>query len=196
MNRAPVSATNGATNRSSQRPGRVAARARGALAGVLALVCLGLTGCGSLLSEGTADAAGIAGAGIASSVTNNATLATGIGLAVRSLADAGLKYAERRVHRAEQDRIAAVAGGLQKGEVGVWEIVHDVPIEPDAHGSLTIARDFGGPGFSCREIVFSVEGGKPESPTREFYTATVCRDGETWKWATAEPATERWGSLQ
>ena len=24
----------------------------------------------------------------------------------------------------------------------------------------------------------------------------VCRDGETWKWASAEPATERWGSLQ
>jgi hypothetical protein len=31
---------------------------------------------------------------------------------------------------------------------------------------------------------------------RAFYTASVCRDGPTWKWATAEPATERWGSLQ
>ncbi len=164
--------------------------------GVLALACLPLADCGSVLTEGTADAAGIAGAGIASSITKNGTLAAAIGLGVRSVADAGLKYAERRVHRAEQDRIATVAGGLNPGEVGVWSVTHDIAIEPDARGTLTVARNFGGPGFACREIVFSVEGGKPEAPTHEFYTATVCRDGETWKWATAEPATERWGSLQ
>jgi hypothetical protein len=32
--------------------------------------------------------------------------------------------------------------------------------------------------------------------TRAFYTATICRDDGKWKWATAEPATERWGALQ
>jgi len=26
--------------------------------------------------------------------------------------------------------------------------------------------------------------------------ASVCRDGDKWKWASAEPATPRWGSLQ
>jgi hypothetical protein len=31
---------------------------------------------------------------------------------------------------------------------------------------------------------------------RAFYTATVCRDATQWKWATAEPATERWGAMQ
>jgi hypothetical protein len=31
---------------------------------------------------------------------------------------------------------------------------------------------------------------------RAFYTATVCLDGAKWKWASAEPATARWGSLQ
>jgi hypothetical protein len=31
---------------------------------------------------------------------------------------------------------------------------------------------------------------------RAFYTANVCLDGKQWKWASAEPATERWGSLQ
>ena len=190
----PVPTTKIPPIRSCSRPARPGVLRWGY--GVLALACLSLPGCGSLLSEGTADAAGIAGAGIASSVTKDAAVATGIGLAVRSIADAGLKYAERRVHRAEQDRIATVAGGRQKGEVGVWDVSHDFPIEPDARGSLTVAREFGGPGFACREIVFSVEGGKPEAPTREFYTATICRDGETWKWATAEPATERWGSLQ
>lgn len=164
--------------------------------GVLVLAGLALSGCGSLLTEGTADAAGIAGAGIAGAVTKNATVGAAIGLGVASLANAGLKYTERRMHRTEQDSIATAAGGLAHGEVGVWQVAHDVPIEPDEHGSLTVAREFGGPGFTCREIVFSVDGGTPDAPVRAFYTATVCRDGEQWKWATAEPATERWGSLQ
>ena len=161
-----------------------------------ALACLFLAGCGSLLTESTADVAGIAGAGIAGAVTKNATVGAAIGLGVRSLADAGLKYTERRLHGNEQDRIAEVAGTLQHGDVGVWSVAHDIPIEPDAHGSLTVAREFGGPGFNCREIVFSVDGGTQEQPQRAFYTATVCRDGDRWKWATAEPATERWGGLQ
>ncbi|WP_185595294.1 hypothetical protein [Burkholderia ubonensis] len=29
-----------------------------------------------------------------------------------------------------------------------------------------------------------------------FFVATICRDGPVWKWASAEPATERWGALQ
>lgn len=33
-------------------------------------------------------------------------------------------------------------------------------------------------------------------PISAFYVATICRDGANWKWASAEPATERWGALQ
>lgn len=33
-------------------------------------------------------------------------------------------------------------------------------------------------------------------PLSAFYVATICLDGTTWKWASAEPATERWGALQ
>ncbi|WP_255646830.1 hypothetical protein [Inquilinus sp. Marseille-Q2685] len=40
--------------------------------------------------------------------------------------------------------------------------------------------------------MFSVEGEKDKA----FYVAVICQNGETWKWASAEPATERWGSLQ
>ncbi len=44
--------------------------------------------------------------------------------------------------------------------------------------------------------MFSVDTVADDQPQRAFYTATVCQDGARWKWASAEPATERWGSLQ
>ena len=31
---------------------------------------------------------------------------------------------------------------------------------------------------------------------RKFYVSMICQDGDVWRWATAEPATSRWGSLQ
>ncbi len=165
--------------------------------GPLALVCVSLAGCGSLLTATTADVAGIAGAGIAGSVTKSAAGAAGIGLGVAAAANAGLQYAERDVHSAEQDRIAAVAGPLEPGAVGHWDVTHKVPIEDDEHGDLVVTRLIGSASFNCKEIVFSVDTeDKQHQPHRAFYTATVCRDGDTWKWASAEPATARWGSLQ
>lgn len=158
------------------------------------LVLLG--GCTSVLTEGTAAGAGAAGAGISRAVTRNVGVATGIGLGVQAAARAGLQYAERRMHQTEQDRIAAIAGGLPVGVVGLWQVVHDIPIEADEHGEVTVSRVLGGEGFRCKEIVFSVDHADGHNLTSEFYTATVCRDGQQWKWATAEPATERWGSLQ
>ena len=74
-----------------------------------------LAGCGQVLAVGTADVAGIAGAGAANAVTKSAAVATGIGLAIAAGADAGLQYTERRVHRYEQDRIAEAAGSLASG---------------------------------------------------------------------------------
>jgi hypothetical protein len=155
-----------------------------------------LAGCGSVLTEGTADLSGIAGAGAASVVTRSAALATGIGLGVRSIANSGLEYVERVVHRAEQDRIAEAAGPLGVGEVADWSVKHAVPVEPDEHGAVTVTRTFGTAEFSCKEIVFSVDGEAHGAPTRDFYTATICADGAAWQWATAEPATSRWGALQ
>jgi hypothetical protein len=155
-----------------------------------------LGGCTSILTEGTTAGAGIAGASIAHSVTSNAGVTTGIGLGVQAAARAGLQYAERKVHQAEQDRIAEAAGILPVGAVARWQIAHDVPIEADEQGEVTVSRSLGGNGFSCKEIVFSVDHANEVGISREFYTATVCRDGDKWKWGTAEPATERWGALQ
>jgi len=162
---------------------------------IVLLASLALPGCGALLTEGTADVAGIAGAGIAGSITKEAAVGAAIGLGVRSLADTGLKYVERRVHRYEQDRIAAVAGVTEIGAVASWSVVHDVPIEDDEHGNLTVVRAIGNGDLACKELVFSVERGTPDAMRRGFYTATVCQDGKQWKWASAEPAVERWGSL-
>lgn len=159
----------------------------------LAILLLSLlAGCGSVLTEGTGDLAGVAGAGVAGAVSRNAAVGAAIGLGVRSVANAGLQFEERRVHRTEQDRIAAVAGALPVGSVAPWNVVHDIPIEDDEHGEVVVARALGAGAIDCKEIVFSVD----EAKARAFYTATVCRDGTVWKWASAEPATERWGSLQ
>jgi hypothetical protein len=155
-----------------------------------------LGGCTSILAEGASAGAGVASASIAHGVTNNAAVTTGIGLGVQAVARAGVQFAERKAHQAEQDNVAATAGALPVGTVGHWQVAHDISIEANEHGEVTVSRALGGAGFPCKEIVFSVDHSEKNGITREFYTATICRDGGKWKWATAEPATERWGSLQ
>jgi hypothetical protein len=49
---------------------------------------------------------------------------------------------------------------------------------------------------SCKELVFSVDSGNGADFRREWYATQVCQNGQHWKWALAEPAVERWGSLQ
>jgi hypothetical protein len=107
-----------------------------------------------------------------------------------------LQYVERKVHRAEQDRIAETAGPLPPGTVGHWSVRHDIPIEDDEQGEVAVVHAIGSDAFTCKEIVFSVDRLEKNAAVRAFYTAIVCRDGVVWKWATAEPATERWGALR
>jgi hypothetical protein len=164
---------------------------------IIPLACaVALSGCGSVLTATTSDVAGIAGAGVAGAVTKSPAAAAGIGLGIASAANAGLQYTERVIHAKEQDRIAQAAGLLEPGAVGHWSVSHTIPIEDDEHGDLVVTRLIGADDFNCKEIVFSVDTIDKKVPHRAFYTATVCRDGETWKWASAEPATARWGSLQ
>jgi hypothetical protein len=163
---------------------------------LLALCAVALSGCGSVLTATTSDVAGIAGAGAASAITKSPAAAAGIGLGIAAGASAGLQYVERDVHAAEQDRIATAAGDLPPGEVGHWNVTHSIPIEDDEHGDLVVTRLIGSADFACKEIVFSVDTVEKKIPHRAFYTATVCQDGTAWKWASAEPATARWGALQ
>ena len=155
-----------------------------------------LSGCSDLLTEGTADLAGVGGAAAAHAVTHNATVTTAIGLGVTSVALSGLRSEERAVHGAEQDQIAEAAGDLPIDTVGTWSVIHSVPIESDEKGEVVVSRDVGTPDLHCREIVFSVDTMRDGEPDRAFYTATICLDRSQWKWASAEPATARWGALQ
>jgi hypothetical protein len=158
------------------------------------LVCLpALSACTSLLSATTADVAGVAATGISSGITKNAAVGTGIGLGVAAGADAGLRYAERRVHHAEQQQIASAAGPLAPGQVARWSIVHELPIEANEHSRVTVFRSYAISGFTCKDIVFSVDA--PNDRPVGFYTTTICFNGERWQWAEAEPATARWCSL-
>ncbi|OLL32908.1 hypothetical protein BTH42_04350 [Burkholderia sp. SRS-W-2-2016] len=157
-----------------------------------------LSGCGSLYNEGAVAGAGIAGAAVANKVTSNAAVATGIGLGAVAAARAGVQYSERVVHRNTQNSIAQAAGPLDVGAVAPWSINHSFPIEDDEHGRVTVSRMISTGALDCKEIVFSVDQeAKRDVPANSaFYIASVCRDGKTWRWASAEPATERWGALQ
>jgi uncharacterized protein YceK len=161
-------------------------------------VSSGLSGCSSLYSEGAVAGAGIGGAAVASKVTSNAAVATGIGLGAVAAARAGVQYSERVVHTNTQNSIAQAVGPLEVGAVAPWSITHSFPIEDDEHGRVTVSRLISTGALDCKEIVFSVDQNatrdKPASSA--FYIASVCRDGQNWRWASAEPATERWGALQ
>jgi hypothetical protein len=109
-----------------------------------------------------------------------------------------VQYEQRKVHGEEQDAIANTAGALAVGAVANWQIKHSLPLEDNQRGRVTVSRVIGSQGMSCKEIVFSVDGlvDQASKPTSEFYVATICQSGSAWKWASAEPATERWGALQ
>src|SRR5947209_16059273 len=150
--------------------------------GIWLAALLALSGCGSVLTESTSTLAGVAGAATGAAITSNATVAAAIGLGINSAAAEGLRYAERRVHKTEQDNIARTAGALPMGAVSTWYVRHDLPIEPDERGLVVVSREFGGLGFRCREIVFSVdEQSKRHGLVRSFYTANICQDGKVWR---------------
>jgi hypothetical protein len=174
------------------------------------LVCAGLAaglltlgGCTATLTQGAGAGAGIAAAGVSRAVTKNGAITAGIGLGAQAVAIAGVQALEKTVHNAEQNAIAGAAGNVPVGGVGSWAVDHDIPIENDEHGELTVVRDImpalpsgTAPAFVCKEIIFSVDTMREKQVQRDFYTADVCLDGTRWKWATAEPATARWGALQ
>ncbi|QRX82018.1 hypothetical protein [Glaciimonas sp. PAMC28666] len=157
-----------------------------------------LSGCSSVVTEGGSAAAGVAGTVIATKVTNNAAVAAGIGLGVQAAARAGIQYEQRKIHAEEQDVIATAAGDLAVGAVINWQVKHSLPLEDNERGRATVSRIISSQGMDCKEIVFSIDGlvDKLPNATTEFYVATICRSGASWKWASAEPATERWGALQ
>jgi hypothetical protein len=154
---------------------------------VLPVVLVGCSSIGAI--SGTV--AGVAtGAGTANPVVGYA-----VGVGTQAAVDTLVKYVSRKRQQGEQDAIAATVGGLAPGQTAPWKIEHDIPLGNE-HGDVTVVGLIDNKLTRCKEVVFTVvDGDKPDSPHGTFVT-TACADGPSWKWAQAEPSTERWGTLQ
>lgn len=150
------------------------------------LAALALAGC-----KNAGDIAGVVAAASTGSASANPAVGIAVGIAVRSGVNALADYLDRRRHEGEQDAIADAAGLAPIGTARAWEIRHTIPIGNE-HGLLQPVREFTTPLATCREIAFTVVDGKD----RDLLTTTLCREGTIWRWASAEPAVDRWGFLQ
>ena len=149
-----------------------------------------LCGCSSTGSLTGAVAGAAAGGG-----SVNPALGYAVGIGTKATTDALVQYITRARHRGEQDKLAQAAGDLLLGSTTSWAIKHRIPLFDDAHGRVTAVREIVTPLAPCRELIFSILTGKRERPAGRFTTA-VCRDATGWRWAQAEPSTDRWGFLQ
>jgi hypothetical protein len=169
------------------------------LAGCLAAAACAwaLSGCSSILTESAAAAAGIASGSIAGAITDSAGVATGIGIGVQAAARAGVQYSERQIHHEVQQQIADIAGPLAVGQVKPWRTALSLPLEAEEAGRVTVSRVISAGELDCKEIIVAVDQSQHETlAASQFFVASICRNGSRWAWASAEPATERWGSLQ
>lgn len=158
----------------------------------LPLAALLLTaGCNSSSSQVVAVVTG----GIAGVSTGSPAVGFLIGVATDAGANFVIRYYGRVRQGAEQDAIAEVAGDLPVGTQASWKIEHTIPIGNE-HGRLQVVRAIDNPLAACKEIAFSVDEGKADKLQASWFTSDVCKQEKTWKWASAEPAVERWGFLQ
>lgn len=166
---------------------RIRSAPRFALA-ALALSLLG--GCGAI--GGFVGAA----AGIATSIaTANPGIGLAVGIATQAGTDEVVRTVSRRRHRGEQEAIASIAGEMNPGESREWQREHMIGADSD-RGEVRVVRLIETPLARCKELLFSHDRGEGEKATRAWFTTTACEQGGTWRWATAEPAVERWGNLQ
>jgi hypothetical protein len=138
---------------------------------------------------------GLVTGGAAGAATASPAVGFLVGVAVDAAASASLTYVTRTWHGAEQDAIARAAADVPEGGQVPWQIRHPLPIGNE-HGQLRVVRVIDSPLAQCKEIVFSVDEGEGEKLKREWFVTTLCQQDQTWKWAAAEPAVERWGYLQ
>jgi hypothetical protein len=155
---------------------------------VLAASLLG--GCSS-----ASDLIGAATGTAAAAGSGNPAVGVAIGVGARAVVDWGLRRVTRRWRRTEQEAVAAVAGEAPVGEARPWQVRHSLPFGNQG-GEVRVLRAFDTPLAACREVAFSVESGSGADASRDWYLASFCRGEEGWAWASAEPATDRWGSLQ
>jgi len=149
-----------------------------------------LSGC-----KAVPEIAGVVAGGTAGAATANPAVGFLVGVATDAATEAGLRYYGRTRQGAEQDAIAQVAGDLPVGAEAAWKIEHTIPFDNE-HGRLRVVRTIDSPLAACKEIAFSVDEGRDRTLRQAWYVTSICKAAETWKWAAAEPAVERWGFLQ
>ena len=155
-----------------------------------ALVVCACAGCSSV--------GGIAGAiaGFATgAITANPVLGVTAGVSVKAGFDAAGKRLARNRSHAEHDARASLIGDMNPGDTRAWDLRHRFP-PSEVRGELRVIRLIDTPLAMCKEVLFSVVEEKAEETERAWFSATACRDDQGWKWATAEPAVERWRNLQ
>ena len=135
---------------------------------------------------------GVVAGGVAGGATANPAVGFGVGVATAAVSNYTLRRVGRSWHGAEQDAVAATAGGLAVGEAADWRIRHSLPIGNE-HGHVQVVRSIDNPLAPCKQVLFSVE--ETDEPA-EWYSVDICQQTAGWKWASAEPAVERWGFLQ
>ncbi len=153
-------------------------------AGLLLLSLAGCSSAGNLIGVVVGAAAGGASA--------NPAVGFGVGVATAAVSDYAIKHVAKSWHQGEQDAIADAAAGLDAGATGPWRVEHSVPLGNE-HGQLEVVRAIPNPLAPCKQVLFSVEEGK-QPPA--WYSVDICQQQDRWKWASAEPAVERWGFLQ
>ncbi len=159
------------------------------------LACLAVAG----LLAGCSSIGGFTGAVAAAAsgtLTTNPALGLTIGVAVQAATDTALHKLFRDMQADEQDRIAAIAGDMKVGEQRTWDIHHRIPFS-DERGELRVVGMIDNALATCKEVMFSVVGESKKAPTRQWFVTQTCREADgQWRWAAAEPAVARWGSLQ
>ncbi|WP_233862649.1 hypothetical protein [Paraburkholderia adhaesiva] len=161
-----------------------------ALAALCSLTALAMNGCASIGA-----ASGAAAAAATGIVTANPAVGVGVGIAVQAATDEAVKRVMMHMHADQQELIAETAGRLPVGGSDSWRIKHTLPIE-NGHGEVRVTRAFASALALCKEFVFSVKDGDAADASAQWFTASACRDARGWQWASAEPAVERWGTLQ
>jgi hypothetical protein len=152
--------------------------------------CVTMSGCGSI-GAATGAVAGVA----TGAVTSNPAIGFGVGIAVQAATDEVVKRTMKSLHQDQQVMIAVTAGISQVGETRPWMVKHTLPVE-NGHGEVRVLREFNSALANCKEFAFSVVDGDEAKSPAQWYVATACQQTSGWKWASAEPAVDRWGNLQ
>jgi hypothetical protein len=152
------------------------------------------------LAAGCSSIGGFTGAaaGIATgAATTNPAIGIGVGVAVKAATDTAVNAVFRSMQHDEQDLIAQAAGNLQIGEKRVWSVHHTFSYG-DENGEISVVGNIDNALTQCKEVRFSVISGKKDTMKTQWFLTQICRQqpGDHWQWAAAEPAVERWGTLQ